>query len=86
MSTATLLALTDAAVGATLLLCGATAWRARPASRTGLLMVATGVCWFAGSVVGVAVFLHRGPLVHLHISYPTGRLRRRVAVGVVALA
>ena len=48
-------------------------------------MVATGVCWFAGSVVGAAVFLHRGPLVHLHISYPTGRLRRRLAVGVVGL-
>jgi signal transduction histidine kinase len=84
--TETLLALTDAAVGTTLLLCGAAAWRARPASRTGLLMVATGLCWFAGSVVGVAVFLHRGPLVHLHISYPTGRLRRRLAVAVVALA
>jgi signal transduction histidine kinase len=84
--TATVLALTDAAVGTTLLLCGAVAWRARPASRTGLLMVATGGCWFAGSVVGVAVFLHRGPLVHLHISYPTGRLRRRLAVGVVGLA
>ena len=86
MATSTLLALIDAAVGTTLLLCGAAAWRARPASRTGLLMVATGACWFAGSVVGVAVFLHRGPLVHLHISYPTGRLRRRLAIGVVGLA
>ena len=49
-------------------------------------MAAAGVCWFAGSSVSAAVFLHRGPLVHLLVSYPTGRLRRKVAVGLTALA
>ena len=29
---------------------------------------------------------HRGPLVHVYLSYPTGRLRRRLATAVVAVA
>ena len=31
-----------------------------------------GVTWFAGSFWPGLLFLHRGPLVHLHLSYPTG--------------
>ena len=32
------------------------------------------------------VLVHRGPLVHLHISYPTGLLRRTAAIVTVAAA
>jgi len=68
----------DAAVGVVLLACAAaTCVRHR---RVGLIMAAIGVSWFLGNVVPPLVFLHRGPMVHLHISYPTGRLRRPLAV------
>lgn len=42
----------------------------------GFLLVAVSATWFAGSVVPAAAFLHRGPMIQLHLSYPTGRLRR----------
>lgn len=81
-----LLAVADPTVGAVLLAAGVVVWRLRPMTRTGAIMVATGFFWFVGSVFGGAVFLHRGPLVHLHLSYPTGRLRRPVATVVVVVA
>ena len=45
-----------------------------------------GFTWFLGTVFEPALFLHRGPLVHLQLSYPTGRLPTRLARGVVAVA
>ncbi len=68
------LPLLDAATGVVLTATGVVAWRARPSSRVGALLVLTAACWFAGSLVGVLAFLHRGPLVQLHVSYPTGRV------------
>ena len=50
----------------------------------GALMVAFGVCWLLGDLDGAFVFLHRGPLVHLLLAYPAGRLGSlptRLAVG-----
>lgn len=76
------LTVADDSVGVVLLCSGAAAWRRRPASRAGLLLVATGFCWFAGSLAGPAVLLHRGPLVHLQLAYPSGRLRRPLAIAV----
>ena len=76
----------DAATGLVLLLAGLVAWRGRPVSLVGLLLLVSAVCWFAGSVVGALAFVHRGPLVQLHVSYPTGRVHRRRALAVVALA
>lgn len=76
----------DLAVGGVLLTCGFTATRRRPASRTGLLMTASGLTWFLGTLAAPALFLHRGPLVHLHLSYPTGRVPTRFATAVVAVA
>ncbi len=49
-------------------------------------MVGAALAWFAGSLVGGAVFLHRGPLVHLHLAYPTGHLRRPLATATVVVA
>ena len=60
----------DTATGLVLLLAGLVAWRGRPGSRVGLLLVAAAACWFAGNVVGALAFVHRGPLVQLHVSYP----------------
>ncbi|HEX6653014.1 MAG TPA: ATP-binding protein [Thermoleophilaceae bacterium] len=76
------LAAGDFSVGLAFLGSGAFAWRR--SSAVGALMVATGVAWFLGSLVGVLVFLHRGPLVHLLLGYPRGRLEsrlQRVVVG-----
>jgi hypothetical protein len=47
-------------------------------------MLAAGLAWFLGTLWAPAVFLHRGPLAQLLISYPGGRLSsrlERVAVG-----
>ena len=80
------LVVVDGIVGVVLVVCGALAWDLRPESRSGPLMVLAGFTWFAGTVVPAALFWHRGPLVHLVLSYPTGRLRRRLAAAVVAIA
>ncbi|WP_406831516.1 ATP-binding protein [Pedococcus sp. KACC 23699] len=48
-------------------------------------MLATGVAWGAGALGDLALFWHRGPLIHLFLAYPSGRLRWRLrAVVVVA--
>jgi signal transduction histidine kinase len=76
----------DGIVGALIVLAGLVAWDRVGASRTGPLMVLAGTTWFAGTWFPIAVFWHRGPLVHLQLSYPTGRLRRRAAMVAVAVA
>jgi signal transduction histidine kinase len=76
----------DFAVGSLLIVCGATAWNGRPQSRVGALMTAAGLTWFLGNVSEWLLFLHRGPLVHLHLSYPTGRLPTRLSTLAVLVA
>jgi signal transduction histidine kinase len=79
------LAIADAAVGACLVGASVVASTRRPESRVGALLGLSGVAWFAGSIFSGALYLHRGPLVHLHLAYPTGRLRgwpSRVTVGI----
>jgi signal transduction histidine kinase len=90
----------DLAVGWSFIACGLVGrWR-RPNSGTGPLMVAVGFTWFLGNFASVdmpaiawlathALYLHRGPLIHCVLSFPTGRLtsgtdRAMVAVGYVA--
>ena len=86
----------DLAVGWSLIGCGLIASVRRPASRTGPLLAATGLTWFAGNLaqVGVApvawaaahlVYLYRGPLVQLLLTYPSGRPGSRLVRGAVAL-
>jgi signal transduction histidine kinase len=86
----------DLAVGWSLIGCGLVAARRRPESRTGLLMAATGFTWFVGnfSDVGAAavawvaahlVYLHRGPLVQLVLTYPSGRPSSRLAKATVVV-
>ena len=81
-----LLRIADPAVGVVLAGCGSVLCVRRPRSLVGPLMLAAAGCWFLGSIWIVAVFLHRGPLVHLHISYPTGRMRRPLAIVTVICA
>jgi signal transduction histidine kinase len=86
----------DLAVGWSFIGCGLIASRRRPASRTGLLLAATGFTWFLGNFanVGVAavswaaahlVYLHRGPLVQLVLTYPSGRPASRLVRGAVTV-
>src|SRR4051794_15063928 len=90
----------DLVTGWTWIAFGLGLWSARPRRGVGALMAATGFTWFLGnfSAVGVgavawfgthAVYLHRGPLVHLLVGYPSARrvglvARVTVAVGYVA--
>jgi signal transduction histidine kinase len=85
----------DLIVGWSLIGCGLVASVRRPESRSGTLMAATGFTWFFGNFastgIGVidwaashALFLHRGPLVHLLLAYPSGRLSSRLERATVA--
>jgi signal transduction histidine kinase len=78
------LTIVDFVVGCVLIVAGTVAWDRRNESRVGPLMMLAGLTWFAGNLGGAAVFLHRGPLVHLVLSYPSGRLRGRLLRVVVA--
>jgi signal transduction histidine kinase len=80
------LAAADFVVGCLLIGCGVVAWDRRPQSGSGGLMTLAGYTWFLGNFGAPLLFLHRGPLVHLHLSYPTGRLPTRLARTVVAVA
>jgi len=76
----------DAAAGAAFL--GAAAVTAlRPnGHRVGLLLGLAGAAWLAGTLEGSLAALHRGPLVHVLLAFPDGRLRSAVAVGATTAA
>jgi signal transduction histidine kinase len=76
----------DLLTGWTLIACGLIAWSRRPESRSGALMAATGFAWFAANFTSQALYLHRGPLIHLVLAYPDGRLRGRLDRVTVASA
>jgi signal transduction histidine kinase len=89
--------LPDLAVGWTLIGCGLVGWSLRPESRSGPLMAATGFAWFAGNFTATgiaavdgmseqALYLHRGPLIQLVLTYPLGRPGGRLDRSVVAIA
>jgi signal transduction histidine kinase len=85
----------DLVTGWTLIACGLVAWSRRAESRSGALMTATGFSWFFGNFADVgaapiawlaahALFLYRGPLVQLLVTFPSGRCFsrfERAAVG-----
>ena len=85
----------DLAVGWTFIGCGLVAIWKRPESRTGWLLTATGFTWYLGNFAHVpgatlawlaahAVYLHRGPLMHLLLTFPSGRSRSQLTRGAVA--
>ena len=74
----------DLATGVVFLVSGLVAATRRPASRVGPLLVLTAIAWFAGTLqeprldAGTALlpsllFLYRGPLAHLVMTFPSGR-------------
>src|SRR5689334_4519694 len=69
----------DAAAGLVLLVVGAAYVR----RASGWLLLAAAALWFLGDFASWAVYLHRGPLVHLVVAYP--QLRPRTGVGWVAI-
>jgi hypothetical protein len=86
----------DLAVGWCLIGCGLIASARRPESRSGVLMSATGFAWFLGNFAGVgaavvawvsahALFLHRGPLFHLLLTYPGGWRPSRATGAAIAV-
>jgi signal transduction histidine kinase len=85
----------DLLTGWTMIACGLAGWSRRPQSRAGALLAAAGFAWFAPNfaATGVtalawlsahALYLHRGPLVQLVLTYPTGRAARRLDRAAVA--
>ncbi|WP_456826476.1 sensor histidine kinase [Cellulomonas sp. P5_E12] len=70
------LAAADLAVGLVLVGAATLVLIRRPGHRVGLLLGLASATWFVGDASAYLVFLHRGPMVHLHLSYPTGRLHR----------
>jgi signal transduction histidine kinase len=78
----------DLITGWTLIACGLVAWSRRGDSRSGPLLAATGFLWFIGNFTTAALYLYRGPLVHLLVTYPSGRAssRRERAAVVVGYA
>lgn len=78
----------DAATGFSLLGLGLLAASRRAWSRVGVILAAAGLAWFLGSVAGWAVYLHRGPLAQLLLTYPAPAKRQlpRLERGAVAAA
>ena len=76
--TAPALIATDLAAGLVLSVAGIVAWRRRPRSGVGALVALTGVLWLLGSFLPAALYLHRASLAALVLSYPSGRLGRRI--------
>jgi signal transduction histidine kinase len=86
----------DLITGWTLIAAGLVGWSRRPDSRSGALMTATGFAWFFGNfaTTGVAsldwlgahaLYAYRGPLIHLLLTYPSGRASSRLERTAVAV-
>jgi signal transduction histidine kinase len=78
-------AIGDLVAGWALIGCGIVAWERRPNSRVGVLLTAAGFAWFLGSLWTAALYLHRGPLFHALLGYPSGRPARPSAVAVLVI-
>ena len=61
-------------------------WSRRSTRRNAALCAAFSASWLLGSIDPAFLFLHRGPLAHLLLAYPTGRLDSRLARVAVAAA
>jgi signal transduction histidine kinase len=86
----------DLVTGWILIGCGLIGWARRPESRSGALLTATGFVWFAPNFATVGVgsfawlsghvlYLYRGPLVQLVLTYPRGRRAGRLEALTVAV-
>ena len=73
------------------------AWSRRPRSRVGPLIMISGFAWFLGTLAGsgigllaivggICLTVHRAPLIHAIVGYPTGRVLGRLSVAFVIAA
>jgi len=76
----------DFTVGCLLIVCGGLAWERQPRSGVGALLTLAGFSWFVGNLGGAAVYFHRGPLAHVVLAYPSGRVRDPLIRAVVVFA
>src|SRR5688572_19553161 len=74
----------DVAVGLTFFGAAFIALGVPTARRIAYIELAAGTAWFIGALVPVASGAYLGFLVHLLVTYPTGRLERPAQRGVVA--
>jgi signal transduction histidine kinase len=90
-------ALADLAAGWALIGSGLVTWSRRPGSRVGPLIAISGFAWFLGSLAGSAIgplatvgglslTIHRAPLVHAILGFPTGQVLGRMSVALVIAA
>lgn len=88
--------LPDLVTGWVLAACGLLAWRQRPSSPSGVLVAVSGFTWFAGNfahaglgpidaIAAHALYLHRGPLIHVTQTHPGRAARGRVDQGMIAV-
>jgi signal transduction histidine kinase len=80
------LTVADGVVGLGLVSAGLLVWGRRAQSGAGPIMTAAGFAWFLGTLGGWALYLHRGLLAHLILSYPSGHVRTRVERAAIVAA
>ena len=76
----------DLLVGVTWMSVALVLWSRRSTRRNVALCAAFSASWLLGSIDPAFLFLHRGPLAHLLLAYPAGRLDSGVARAAVAAA
>ena len=87
--------LVDLAVGSAFLVGGVLVWLRRRIVLPSALLALVGLTWFlgnlqglpgpAGTAAGLATYLHRGPLIHLVLTLPSGRPRSPALMGAVVI-
>jgi signal transduction histidine kinase len=70
--------LPDLIVGWSFIACALYAWESAEARGQSILMAMTGIGWFLGNFSPALLYLHRGPLVHLLLTYAGWRVRSRL--------
>lgn len=88
-------AVSDALTGLLVIAAGVVGWVSRPPSRCGRLLVMAGLTWFLGNLAGAggviggigaaSTFAYRGVLIHLLLTFPTGRIRSRSVTAAVVV-
>jgi hypothetical protein len=76
----------DLLVGVTWLIVALFLWSRRRTRASAILAGAFGATWLLGDLDPALLFVHRGPLAHLLLAYPTGRLGSIPARAAVAAA